>query len=305
MGKKKDMKLKTSRRWLWAVVAALLTVMGYLVVSGDQLGTSSQAQVKPMATPLALIKTPLPTPTPTPTPKPTPTFIPVPIGKSIRVPILMYHYIGNNPNPADKARDVLSTTPDKFQEQMDYLEKNGFTPITLDTLYADLKSGTQPSGKPIVLTFDDGYIDFYVNAFPILRSHNFHAVSFIPTSLISQGYYMSWGQIKEIQSSGLIAFEAHSLTHPNLAVLSFAEVKRQVNESKKILEGQIGVPVNFFAYPYGTSNQSTWEAVKEAGFYGAVGTWYGNIESEGTQYNWPRIRISGGLSIGDFAAKVR
>jgi len=132
--------------------------------------------------------------------------IPYSTGKSVRVPILMYHYIGNNPNPADKARDILSTAPDIFDSQLGYLAKNGFTPITFDTMYAGLEGQVALPPKPIILTFDDGYIDFYVNAFPILRKYGFHAVSFIPTGLINQGYYLSWAQIKEMQSSGLISF---------------------------------------------------------------------------------------------------
>src|SRR5689334_6826747 len=114
------------------------------------------------------------------------------------IPILTYHYIANNPNPKDIQRDALSVSPDKFEAQMDYLSKNGFEPITLDTMYAIFHNQTHAPIKPVVLTFDDGYIDFYTNVYPILRRFNFHAVSFIPTGLIGGSYYMNWNQIKEI-----------------------------------------------------------------------------------------------------------
>lgn len=230
--------------------------------------------------------------------------IPQDSGKSVRVPILYYHYIGNNPNPADTARDSLSITPDLFEKQMNYLESNGFNTISLDTLYAALKGGLLPP-KPVVLTFDDGYVDFYVNAFPILERHHIHATSFIPTSLIGGGYYMSWNQIKEIQGSGLISFEAHSLTHPNLVSLSPGVAKNQITESRKVLESEIGVPVNFFAYPYGASNSLDWEYAKEAGYAAAVGTWSGKFESEGDEFDWPRIRMGGAIPMDTFEADVQ
>jgi len=221
---------------------------------------------------------------------------------AMNIPILMYHYIGNNPNPKDKARDSLSVSPDKFEAQMDYLSKNGYTPITLDTLYGIFNKQTTAPPKPVVLTFDDGYIDFYNTAFPILRRFNFHAVEFIPTGLIGGGYYMDWNQIKEIQSSGLITFEAHTVNHVNLASLSYAQALRQMQDSKNVLFQQTGYPVNFIAYPYGASNTGVQKAARQAGFVGGVGTWFGKVSGPGI--NLPRIRVSGFWNIKEFASRL-
>ena len=221
---------------------------------------------------------------------------------SIKVPILTYHYIASNPNPKDRQRDALSTSPDKFEAQMDYLAKNGYTPITLDTLYGIFNNQTSTPAKPVVLTFDDGYIDFYTSAFPILRRFNFHAVEFIPTGLIGGSYYMNWNQIKEIQSSGLVTFEAHTVTHANLASLNYAAALKQLKDSKDVLYSQTGYPVNFIAYPYGVSNGSVQSAAKAAGFVGGLGTWYGR--SSNPSMNMPRIRISGQMSLKDFASRL-
>ncbi len=217
------------------------------------------------------------------------------------VPILTYHYIGNNPNPQDKARDALSVPPDKFEAQMDYLAKNGYTPVTLDTLYGIFNKQTTVAGKPVVLTFDDGYIDFYTTAFPILRRFNFHAVSFIPTGLVGGGYYMNWSQIKEIQASGLVTFEDHTVNHINLPSYSYARVLTELRDSKNILQTQTGYPVNFIAYPNGASNASVQKAAQQAGFVGGVGTWYG--KTWGPSLNMPRIKVSGFWSIKEFAAR--
>lgn len=218
------------------------------------------------------------------------------------VPILMYHFIGNNPNPQDKARDTLSVSPDKFEAQMEYLSKNGYTPISLNTLYGIFNKQTASPAKPVILTFDDGYIDFYTTAFPILRRFQFNVVSFIATGLIGQGYYMNWDQIKEIHSSGLVTFEAHTVNHTNLVSLNSASLIKQLQDSKNVLSSQTGFPVNFIAYPYGASNASIQAAAKKAGFVGGLGTWYG--KASGFGMNLPRMRITGQMSLRDFASRL-
>lgn len=220
----------------------------------------------------------------------------------ISVPILMYHYIGNNPNPKDTARNTLSVSPDKFDAQMGYLSKNGYTPISLDTLYGIFNKQTTAPGKPIVLTFDDGYMDFYYNAFPILSKYNFHAVSFIPTGLIGGGYYMSWDQIKQIQKSGLITFEGHTVHHVSLTSLSYEGALKELKVSKETLQNETGYPVNFVAYPNGASNYQVQDLARKAGFVGGVGTWFGKVNAPGT--NMPRIRITGLMTIEDFVSRL-
>lgn len=230
-------------------------------------------------------------------------FIPIPTqAASLRVPILMYHYIANNPNPNDRQRDALSVPPDKFEAQMSYLAQNGYTPVTLDTLYGIFNRQASVPGKPVVLTFDDGYIDFYTNAFPILRRFNFHAVSFIPTGLMGGGYYMNWNQIKEIAVSGLVTFEGHTVTHANLPSLSYSAALKQLVDSKNVLQANTGYPVNFIAYPYGTSNATVQRALKAAGYVGGVGTWYG--KAWGPSMNMPRIKVSGFWSLREFASRL-
>lgn len=221
---------------------------------------------------------------------------------SVRVPVLMYHYIAANPNPKDKARDSLSVPPDKFEAQMQYLAQNGYTPVTLDTLYGIFNSQTTVVGKPVVLTFDDGYIDFYTNAFPILRRFNFHAVSFIPTGLIGGGYYMNWDQVKEISSSGLVTFEGHTVSHAHLPSLSYAAAVKQLADSKNLIQSVTGYPVNFVAYPGGISNGTVQAAARQAGYAGGLGTWYG--KSTSPSFNMPRIKVSGYWSIKEFAARL-
>ncbi|MCL4367153.1 polysaccharide deacetylase family protein [Patescibacteria group bacterium] len=221
-------------------------------------------------------------------------------GNSVRVPVLYYHYVGNNPNPQDHQRDALSITPDKFHEQMQFLATNGYHAISYDTLYAILNHQTAMPSKPVILTFDDGYVDFFYNAYPILQQFNLRATVFIPTGLIGRSAYLNWDQIHQMQHSQLISFEAHSVNHYNLTAVSTEVAKNEITESKKTLEQELGTPVNFMAYPYGATNNQIIQMVREAGYVGAIGTWASNTQSEGTRYNLPRIRVSGTLNIQSF-----
>lgn len=284
----------------------LISAIGLLTFTAIILSLNSDFSLESLP-PANTVKTNIPNATklasPSATPTPTPLPIPQNYGRQVTVPILLYHYVGENPNPADKARDNLSVNPETFNAQMDYLAKAGYTPISLDTMYAGLKGNIGLPGRAIVLTFDDGYTDFYYNAYPILKRHNFHATEFIPTGLINQGYYLTWDQIREMDGSGLISFQTHSVNHVNLAGLPYDKLVYQLTESKKVLQSQLGKTVNFMAYPYGTSNAATWEAVKQAGYLGAAGTWYGTTTSEGTVFDMPRVKIPGGITVENFAKR--
>lgn len=233
--------------------------------------------------------------------KPTPTYY----GRAVKVPILMFHYIGRNPNPADKARYALSVSPDLFESEIKYLIDHGYRTIDFQTLYGALKGQAVLPPKPVMLTFDDGYIDFYVNAFPILRQYGAKAVVFIPTGLMDQGYYLLWSQIKEMEASRLVDFEAHTVNHSRLTSLPIDQMRYQLSESKKKLEEELGRPVNFMAYPYGATNNLVEQEAKNAGFLAAAGTWPGNVESESLIYNIPRLRIDNYVSLEQFAKLLR
>lgn len=234
---------------------------------------------------------------------PKPLFqIPKSYGRSVHVPILTYHYIGNNPSPQDKVRDNLSVPPNKFEEQMAFISQNGFSTISLDTMYMALKGNITLPPRSVILTFDDGYIDFYVNAFPILQRFNLNATVFIPTGLMDNGYYLHWDQIKEMDKTGLISFQSHSVNHAYLISLPLENIKYEMEESKKILEASLGKSVNFFAYPYGVSNAQVWDTVKQTGFLGAVGTWGGSDINEGTIYDCPRLKVGGSYTIEQFSS---
>ena len=217
------------------------------------------------------------------------------------IPILTYHYVRDYNNPKDPTGNGLSVSPGNFSAQMDYLSAHGFTPITLDTMYAILSHKAGSPAKPIVLTFDDGYIDFYANAYPVLKAHNFQAVSFIVTGFVGRPAYLSWDNISEMYSSGLISFQARTVDHAYLPNLSYQQVLRELIDSKNALQSHIGYTVNSIAYPYGASNGFVIKAAQKSGFYGGIGTWFGRASS--VSLNMPRIRIAN-FSLSTFASRV-
>ncbi len=212
---------------------------------------------------------------------------------SQRVPIITYHYIRDYNNAQDPIGIRLSVSPAIFDKQMNYLTSHGYTPITLDMLYGIWNGQAQSPTKPVVLTFDDGYIDFYANAYPILKKYNFHAVSFVVTGFVGKPAYLSWSNIKEMQSSSLISFEAHTVTHAYLPRLSYANMLNELLQSKTTLQSQTGVVINFIAYPYGASNGTVQNAAAKAGFVGGLGTWGGYASYK--SMNMPRFYAKNSL----------
>lgn len=201
------------------------------------------------------------------------------------VPIVTYHYIGYNPNPGkDPMRDELTTSPQEFEKDLQQIKKSGQTPITLDQFNDDVEN-------PVVLTFDDGYVDFYINAYPLLKKYNFKATQFIPTGFIGDSGYLTWEMIRDMQKSSLISFQSHTATHPNLTYLSYDQILFELKTSKKQLEDKLGEPVNFLAYPYGANNSLVQFAAQQSGYRAALNTW--PAPATELNFNMPRIRNLG------------
>jgi peptidoglycan/xylan/chitin deacetylase (PgdA/CDA1 family) len=222
---------------------------------------------------------------------------------SIKVPILTYHYIRVNADSRDRLGFALSVTPADFAAQMDWLAQNGYHPITTEDLYAYLNRTRGLPSKPVILTFDDGYADFYTAALPILRSHSFKATAYIVSGFVGRGGYMTPDQIREADRSG-IEIGSHSVTHANLARSSVANVRAEVGDSKRYLEQLLGHPVTAFCYPSGKHSGAVANEIAAAAYHNSTTTAFGFWHSLGDRYAWSRLRISGGEGLGDFAQAV-
>jgi len=226
----------------------------------------------------------------------------IPAGRStISVPILMYHYIRRPPSPADDRLGFgLSTSPEDFRQQMDYLDDHGFHPVTLDDVRAYFAGTRALPDRPVVLTFDDGYQDLYTEAFPVLKQHHFKAVAYIVSGFVGRvGQNVTAAQVREMDAYG-IEIGAHTVNHVDLTKAG-GSLWYEVKGSKDALEALLGHAVVDFCYPSGRYNDAVIAAVDAAGFQSATTTQPGAAHSLGDRFNWSRVRVSGSESIEDFA----
>lgn len=229
-----------------------------------------------------------------------PSRAPVPRGPITYVPILLYHYIRINPNPRDRVGFSLSTPPAMFRLQMQYLANHGFHVISLHQAVVAIKShGALPS-RPVVLTFDDGYADFFTAAVPIMASHGFTATDFVISGRMGQWSFMTPNQVVAADGMGF-TIGAHTVDHVALAAQSAARASWEIRTSKATLEGLLGHKVLDFAYPYGSFDTYDESQAQSAGFETAVSTLYGTLHTPGQLFYLSRMRIGGGLPLSYFA----
>jgi peptidoglycan/xylan/chitin deacetylase (PgdA/CDA1 family) len=221
----------------------------------------------------------------------------------INVPILTYHYIRINPDRFDRMGFALSVTPADFAAQMDWLKDSGYHPITAGDLHAYLRGARGLPSRPVILTFDDGYGDFYTTALPILRAHDFRATAYVVSGFVGWPNYMTAAQVVEADRSG-IEIGSHTVNHPNLTNLSSVSVRSQLVDSKRFLENLLGHPVTSFCYPSGKVNSTVAWQVADVGYDSATTTVFGFRHTLADRYIWTRLRISGGETRDQFAAAV-
>jgi peptidoglycan/xylan/chitin deacetylase (PgdA/CDA1 family) len=209
-----------------------------------------------------------------------------------KVPILMYHYISVSPWKEDKTRIGLSTPPYFFEKQLETLAKNGFSTITFDDLLEVMAGKATLPLKPIILTFDDGYVDFYQNAYPLLQKYQMKGIVFVITGLVGRTGYLTWPQITELGQSPYVMIGSHTINHAVLPVQTPTVLEQELHISKAVLESHINKPVNWFAYPYGNYNKKVVDAVRNAGYLGATITLPGTTQYESLRFYLPRIRAS-------------
>lgn len=213
------------------------------------------------------------------------------------IPILMYHYIGIAPKGEKNKKLWVSVK--KFRQQMEYLKKYGYNPIT----FKELKDEFRPHNS-VIITFDDGAENNYTNAFPILKEYNFKACIF----LVTERYEFSIEQLKEMQDYG-IEFEAHTKTHPNLTqMIDDDRIKEEIEGCKKILEKRLNTPITVFAYPYGAGayDEKIKQQVKEAGYSFACGIKQGKVTLPIIdKYNLQRLLVRGDDLMIDFILNLK
>ena len=248
-----------------------------------------------------------PTRTRTPTPTFTPTFTPTPLPTSdgrlreARVPILMYHYISELPPGADIYRRDLSVPPAAFEAQLAWLRDQGYESITLTDLVYHLSLGWPLPDKPIILSFDDGYVDNYVHAFPLLKEYGYVGTFFLVTGPIDfdNPDYMTWDMVEEMHQAGM-DFQPHSYRHFDLRGKDLDFLIFEILAPTEAIEAHTGETPRFFSYPSGRFDDQTVAVLKSANFWGAVITEQGATHASDTLFELSRVRVRGSHTLDDF-----
>jgi peptidoglycan/xylan/chitin deacetylase (PgdA/CDA1 family) len=235
-----------------------------------------------------------PSPTPTPTPRPL-TFAEMnaKYGPCVSVPVVFYHHVQTEEAAKPKNQVGLSVFTDQFRAQMQYLKDKGYNPIAANDVARFFDEGVGIPKKSIILTFDDGYEDFYTDAYPILKEFGFKATVFVPTGLMENPDYLHWSQIADMAGSGLIYFGNHTWSHHNAAT-SKDVVSREISTADTQLKDHNLDVDKIFAYPYGTGSKIAEDFLTSLNYKLAFTTRPGNILCKQQRLSLPRFRIGNG-----------
>lgn len=215
---------------------------------------------------------------------------------------------------------------------MEFLYRNGYSVMELEDLISCLTENREIPGRAVVITFDDGYKNHYTNAVPVLRQYDFPATIFLATDYIGSNDVfpwlnslccrngackqswipLSWAEVSEL-SKGRFTFGSHTCSHTNIREMSGGVFKREIERSKKVIEGKINRTVNLFSYPFSFPKYRrryrdlTWgtrEALSRAGFVGASTTIIGTNSLKSDPFCLKRIQIRNTDDLFNFKAKV-
>ncbi len=245
---------------------------------------------KPTITPT---RTLTPTITLTPTPEGTATWIPH-TGDKVTAPILLYHHIAEgDPN------NRYYISPETFEEQLKSLKEWGYTSIPISLLVNTILQGGDLPARPVVITFDDGNEDVYLNAFPIMKRYGMVGTFYIVAGWVGARDFVTTDQLKEMTAAGW-EIGSHSMTHIDLT-LNHDAIWDQEASSRMRLEERLGVPVVTFAYPFGKIDPTVIQKVQEYGYRAAVGLDIFSTHSWSTLYYLSRLEVRREYDLQAFA----
>jgi peptidoglycan/xylan/chitin deacetylase (PgdA/CDA1 family) len=229
-----------------------------------------------------------------------------------KISILMYHQVGEFRRPAAHRANYCDIR--RFKAQMAWFHRFGYRVIGLEEAYEVLYGGKALAGNAVVLTFDDGYQNFWDFAFPVLKHYSFPATVFLVADMLGgktlwqaaekrETPLMDLATIKKLRKEGIL-FGSHTLTHPRLSQIDRERMRREVHVSRQRLEALLEEEIEFFCYPYGDFDEDVVAAVREAGYKAALScnraSTYGNEDP----FKLPRKAISYGDSLAGFFWKL-
>ena len=186
-----------------------------------------------------------------------------------RVPVVMYHDV-----LAEK-EVFFDITPERLNADFRALKEKNLTPISLDQLVNHLRAGVPLPEKPVVLTFDDGYVGHYDYVYRLAKYYNYPVAFSIFTDKVDGNIVgrstVDWEQVEEMAQDPLVTIVSHSVTHPrDLTDLSDSDLRYELEESKERLEKRLGIAIDYFTYPEGNHDERVVEATEAAGYTAAL-----------------------------------
>ena len=230
-----------------------------------------------------------------------------------RIPILMYHSISDVKEHSHPYYHV-NTSPTVFESHMRYLSENNYDAINLRDMSDNFDA--DHSAKQVVITFDDGFRDFFTTAFPILKKYNFSATVFLPTGFIDNERLsfkdkecMTWDEVRQLSAEGII-FGSHTATHHQLITLTNTEIEHELLHSKKIIEDNLGTTINTFSYPYKFPDENKSFKIRlqdlliKCGYKYGVSTRIGTTSKKDNTYFMKRLPVNSNDDIIFLQAKL-
>lgn len=221
--------------------------------------------------------------------------------EDVGIPVLYYHSV--LPDSEVTTRNEVTISPENLKTQLQLVKDLGYTTITMSELNDYIINNKEIPKKSILITFDDGYADNYVHAFPILKELDMKATIFVISSGIDGGYYMSSDQLKDMVNYG-IDIESHTVNHVHLDTLSYEEQLKELKDSKATIEKVTNKEVLSIAFPFGDYNEDTLKAVTEAGYSIAFTTNRGLANRTDNKIALDRIYVSSEYSIDTFKDRL-
>jgi len=215
------------------------------------------------------------------------------------VPILMYHVIAAP--PAGVPFPDLFVRPDDFTAEMEWLAKKRFHAVTLHQVYEYWHSGGPLPQRPIVISFDDGYLSQATHALPELRKLHWPGVLNLKVNAV-QKYNLPFWRVRTLIAAGW-EVDAHTITHPDLTKVDDRRLWDEVHGSRVDLRHMFHVPADFFCYPSGRYDAHVIDAVRRAGYLAATTTNYG-LARPASPYTLSRVRINGSDGLLGFEHKL-
>jgi peptidoglycan/xylan/chitin deacetylase (PgdA/CDA1 family) len=227
-----------------------------------------------------------------------------------RVPVLLYHHFApkqHTPDAQEQYHPVYFCYDTAFEEQMNFLRREGYTTISLDDFTAFQKGVKTLPPKPIMLTFDDGFASNYHYAFPILKKYGMTATIFMTADRNADNFKnyasvdapLTDAQLKEMSEYG-IAIESHSMTHRYLSELQSDVIRWELAESRKSLEQTLNKPVRFIAIPTGAYSAAVKRLVRATGYKAAFCMLKGTNNGNSDPYALRRLVIARDFTLEDF-----